>query len=145
MNARSMEYPAATMADLEPACEFVRQAALAVHCKPDAAAELVVAVNEAICNILTHGYRGQPGWLAVEVGRRGPDLEVVLRDRARPFDATAVPSPDVDRPLAERPPGGLGVQLMRSFSDEIHYQHTASGENVLTLLKRDVLPALPSA
>lgn len=145
MSARSVEYPAASMADLEPACEFVRQAALALHCAPDAAAELVVAVNEAICNILTHGYQGRPGWLAVEVGRRGPDLEVVLRDRARPFDATSVPAPDVGRPLAERQPGGLGVQLMRSFSDEIRYRRGAGGENVLALLKRGVLPELPPA
>jgi serine/threonine-protein kinase RsbW len=145
ISERMMEYSAATIVDLRPICDDVKGTALALGCEPEAAAEMVVAVNEAVCNILTHGYHGGPGWLSVEVGRRGPDLEVTLRDRASPFDPTAMPPPDVARPLSERVPGGLGVEMIRSFTDEIRYRRKANGENVLVLLKRAVLPALPAA
>ena len=38
-------------------------------------------------------------------------------------------------PLAQRPLGGMGVHMMRNYTDELHYNVTPDGRNQLTLVK----------
>ncbi|MEZ4515985.1 MAG: ATP-binding protein [Chloroflexota bacterium] len=52
---------------------------------------MVLAVNEAVTNILVHGYRGRPGNVEIGIERAGNDLIVILRDQAHAYDPTAVP------------------------------------------------------
>jgi anti-sigma regulatory factor (Ser/Thr protein kinase) len=63
-------------------------------------------------------------------------VAVCLADDATPFDPTTVPSPNLALPLEHRPLGGMGVQLARDLTDEVHYRAPASGGNELTLIKR---------
>jgi anti-sigma regulatory factor (Ser/Thr protein kinase) len=49
-----------------------------------------------------------------------------------------VPSPDMTRPLDDRPFGGMGVHIMRPFCDELSYCRDPRGGNELILLKRIV-------
>ena len=104
---------------------------------PEAIADILVAVNEAVTNIITHGYRGQPGDIEIEVDYVGDDLVVTLRDQTPPFDPTSVPSPDLSLPLAERPFWCMGIHLMRQLTDEVIYRPTADG-NKLILIKKKV-------
>ena len=105
---------------------------------PEAVGDVMLALNEAIINSLHHGYQGQPGWLQIEIGRAGQSLVIQQYDKAPPFDPTAVPPPDTSLPLAVRPLGGMGVHMMRNFTDELHYQRTAEGCNRLTFIKHNV-------
>lgn len=131
-------WPAAT-ADgeiLAAVRRFVEEAAIALHGDADVVAELVLAVNEAVTNVLLHGYRGQPGLINIGVERRGHNLVVYLRDQAPPFDPTTVPPPDITLPLERRAIGGMGVHMMREFTDELQYRRTPAGENELIMVKR---------
>ncbi len=60
-------------------------------------------------------------------------ITIELRDRGAGFAMDQVPEPDIDA-LPER---GLGIFIMRSMMDEVHYQ-LGDGQqpNVLTLRKR---------
>jgi len=50
-------------------------------------------------------------------------IEVDLTDRGvERFDPTAQPAVDIDRPLEDRTPGGLGVFLVMKMVDRISYQ-----------------------
>ncbi len=86
-----------------------------------------------------HGYRGQAGPLSLDIGRQGADLWIRLRDKAPPFDPTQVPPPDETIPLPLRPPGGLGLPLIRQLMDELRYRPLPKGGNEFTLVKRDVV------
>ncbi len=119
---------------------IVESAAQSELSNPEAIADMLVAVNEAVTNIIVHGYRGQPGVIDIQVTYDRDNLAVSLQDRSPPFDPTSVPAPDVSVPLAQRPFGGMGVHLMRQFTDEVIYRPTADG-NELILIKKNVRPA----
>ncbi len=118
---------------------IVESAAQSGFSSPEAIADLLVAVNEAVTNIIVHGYRGQPGVVDIEVTYDRDNLAVSLEDRSPPFDPTSVPAPDVSLPLAQRRFGGMGIHLMRQFTDEVIYRSTAGG-NELVLIKKNVRP-----
>ena len=97
--------------------------------------ELVLAVEEAVTNIILHGYAGKQGVITILIQPYDGSVEIVLQDDAPPFDPTGVPAPRLDLPLEERPLGGLGVFIMRKHSDEMTYRRTSTGLNELRLVK----------
>jgi serine/threonine-protein kinase RsbW len=97
--------------------------------------DLVQAVDEAATNVITHGYRGGPGWLDVGVGLADDRFVVTIEDAAPAFDPTAVPAPDLGVPPLARRPGGMGVHLMREATDELAYRPRPGGGNILTMVR----------
>lgn len=109
--------------------------AVCLGARGEALTDLIYAVNEAITNVVVHGYQEQPGPVVVEVSRVNGVMVVCVQDQARIFDPTAVPPPDITLPLEQRQPGGLGIHLMRQFTDEVTCQAGLEGGNQLTLVK----------
>jgi len=98
---------------------------------------LVLAVDEAVANIIMYGYR-KDGSSPIEVDavRADGSLALHIRDRAplfNPLEETA--TPNLDAPLEERPLGGMGVYLMRQNTDRLEYHARAGGGNELVLVK----------
>jgi serine/threonine-protein kinase RsbW len=115
---------------------FTEKAAGELQTPLHAIEDLTLAVDEAVTNVIVHGYRRGPGTIEINV-RRDRDLLVVsLLDQAPVFDPTSVPRPDLDIPLERRPFGGMGVHLMRESVDEILYRALPQGGNELTLVKK---------
>ncbi len=117
---------------------FVKGAAMKIKCESDAMNNMILAMNEAVTNIIVHGYQGKPGYIEIEVGFQDDIFMIRIRDQARLYDPNHAPIPDTDLPLEQRKPGGMGVQMMYDFTDEIIYRVTPQGENELTLLKKEV-------
>lgn len=138
MKSFTFQMDAATVADLNDMRLFLEQAVLWLGGDDDIAGDLVLGVNEAVTNILLHGYHSAAGEVAIEVVREEGDLFVRLLDRAPAFDPTTVPPPDISRPLEERPLGGLGVHMMRQLCDELIYQPRPGGGNELRFVKRAI-------
>ncbi len=113
----------------------VEQNLLACGAHPEAVADMIIALNEALVNVVRHGYR-QPGRVEMTLFRQADDLLIEVRDGAPLFDPTGVAEPDITVPLAQRPFGGMGVHMMREFVDELNYEQTEDGRNQLTLVKR---------
>jgi serine/threonine-protein kinase RsbW len=101
--------------------------------------DVLLAVNELVMNIVSHGYRGAPGVIEIDMRRTGRALEIRLRDQAPPFDPTLVPAPDTTLPLEQRPIGGLGIHMARHFVNTMTYRPLSGGGNELTLVKNDVV------
>ena len=117
--------------------DFVTESAAALGASPASFDDLRIAVDEAVTNILTHGYNG-PGHIELVIGAEGTDIIVLLRDRAPSFDPRLAPQADL-RPPGERDnPGGLGVHLMKSLMDEITHR-SLDGGNELRMTKRGVV------
>ncbi len=126
----------ATLHDLARIRHFVEEQAIAMGIAASIIPSLLLAVDEAATNVIIHGYRGQGGPLEVHMGQVEDVVMIRLRDLAPVFDPTTVPPPDLSIPLFDRPPGGLGIQLMRQSLDELMHRPRPGGGNELVMIKR---------
>ena len=126
----------AELSSLPGVLAYITDALQALGLSPKAVQEMELAVDEAVTNIVLHGYAGTEGWvrLSCELADEGAGVVVVIEDTAPPFDPTAAPSPDLEGDADERPIGGLGVHFIRTMTDEMTYE-CRDGINVLKLLK----------
>jgi serine/threonine-protein kinase RsbW len=113
--------------------QFVRRQMVAAEAAHDSLDDMVQAVDEAATNVITHGYRGTPGWIEVDVEVGDGRCTVTLSDDAPAFDPTRVPEPDLSIPPLERHPGGMGVHLIRAATDEFDYRPRPGGGNILVM------------
>lgn len=110
-----------------------------------AACHLVLAMDEALTNVIRHGYDGDPDgriWIGISTLQGGAGIRVVIEDRARTVDPDALQSRD----LEDVRPGGLGMHLMRTLVDRFEHLPRAEGGMRVVLEKRavpDVAAALP--
>jgi serine/threonine-protein kinase RsbW len=116
---------------------FVRVAVADLGGSERTAADLVQAVDEAACNVMVHGYGGDPGEIEIEATRRGNAIEIQLLDRAPAFDPLAAPQEQRTGPPIPRRPGGMGVgvELLRTMTDEVRHHVRPDGGNELTLVR----------
>jgi anti-sigma regulatory factor (Ser/Thr protein kinase) len=96
-----------------------------------------LAVEEAVTNIIAHGYGEDTRGEIVVSCRADRDLvEIRIEDRALPFNPLAFPEPELTDDLEERKIGGLGIFLIRHVMDETAY-HFEDGKNILVLVKKN--------
>ncbi len=102
-----------------------------------AVSKLELAVDEACTNVIEHAY-GSDTTQEVTVRAIFDDetLQIIVEDTGRGFDPTRVPAEDLRTLVAERRTGGLGMQLMRSLMDEVHYDVTPGQKNQVRMVKR---------
>jgi serine/threonine-protein kinase RsbW len=99
---------------------------------------LQIAVDEAVTNIIEHGYAGQPRGSAhidilVEVDRER--FRIQISDNGLSFDPNQMSDIDIQTHVAAGKAGGLGVFLMRKIMDQVDYQYQTGKQNRLTLVK----------
>jgi anti-sigma regulatory factor (Ser/Thr protein kinase) len=99
----------------------------------------VMAINlvldEVLSNIIEYGYDGEAEHeIRVTMAVDGDLLSIEIEDDGRPFDPLQAPAPDLDRPLEERPVGGLGIHLVRTLMEAVEHQRR-DGRNILTMRK----------
>jgi serine/threonine-protein kinase RsbW len=117
--------------------DFVSAAVAALGIDAAALDDLTVAIDEAVTNILIHGYDG-PGEIELDISVRGSDVLVRLRDRAPAFQAEFSPTTDRQPPPTRDKPGGLGRYLIQNAMDEVRH-HAVDGGNQLVMVKRNVV------
>ena len=80
-------------------------------------------------------YSGATGDIEISLFSDDERVTVEISDDGRPFNPlTELEPPDVDAPLGDRPIGGLGVHLVRTLMDEMHYSRQ-DGKNRLAMTK----------
>lgn len=125
--------------NIELVSNFVRQALENARIPKDIADEVLISVEEAVTNIVTHAYRNMPGGhLRLVLAVREDRIEIGLYDRGKPFDPSDVPGPDLTQNISERRLGGLGLFLMKKFMDEVNFRfRNTEGrkENELRMVK----------
>jgi phosphoserine phosphatase RsbU/P len=98
--------------------------------------DLTLALEEAVSNVIRHGYGDRPdGLISVTFRATGESIVVTVEDAAVGFDPLKHPEPDLTVPVEARPAGGMGVYLIKRLMDEVDYR-VYDGRNVLTLTKR---------
>lgn len=122
---------------------------------PEATAErLALSLNEALENTILYG---GPNALAAPIALRlevvaddtGGEAGVTVSDAGFAFDPLSVAEKALPKTLAEAQPGGLGLVMIRRFSDWLEYRHEA-GRNHLTfgvrwkVLESAIKPPVPT-
>ncbi len=108
----------------------------AVHeLTPNVRHDLNLALEEAVTNIISHGYSDhREHQILVRIRVESGEVIAEVRDDARPFNPLTAPEANVTAPLDERRAGGLGIHLMQKLMDRIEYQRLENG-NLLILKK----------
>ncbi len=114
--------------------------------------QISLAVDEALCNVIRHGYQKQPDkpiWLSIwavggawaggtpvpsgGTGDERPDaIKIVIEDEAQQVDPAQIRSRDLD----EIRPGGLGVHIIQTVMDQAVYEKRPSRGMRLTMVKK---------
>lgn len=104
---------------------------------PDLLFQVKLALEELAINVVNHGHDDDGDHeMEIALTSEADKLTIELSDDGRAFNPLDdAPEPDLDAAIEDRPIGGLGVHMVRTFMDEMHYRRD-EGKNHLTLIKR---------
>ena len=108
--------------------------------------KIALAVDEALANIICHGYNRAPSgriWLSIApLPGRAPDqpagVRIVIEDEAAQVDPEGIRGRDLDKVR----PGGLGVHIIREVMDSAEYaKRDGKGMRLILEKRLDAPPA----
>ena len=122
------------LADLEKLLPWVEALAAEYSIPADTQFAIHLCLEEALSNIICHGYRSEPGHpITVDCTLDRPELEFAVEDQAPPFDPLAplaVPDREAASPVDRLQLGGHGIRFMRKFAGSMAYQRLANGNRL---------------
>lgn len=123
-------------AKFSAAQEQIRKYIGAFPCSMKTLLELDMIVEEIFINIAKYAYEKKTGLVLIDmsVDEENNTIELTFRDTGKPYDPLKRSSPDLSAPAEERSIGGLGIFLVRKYSDYLSYKYL-NGENRLTIRK----------
>lgn len=103
--------------------------------------QMALAVDEALCNVMKHGYEGredQPISIGIQIhedrsGAGHSSIRIVIEDQAKQVDPKSI----CGRDLQDVRPGGLGVHMIREIMDEAVYEKREGGGMRLIMTKNN--------
>jgi len=135
----------ASLDNLQEVRSFIDRAGARLGVGESVLGDLRLAVDEAVTNVVLHGYGNAGGDVEVHMRADGDDVVIRILDRAARFDPDEVESPHLDMPLRDRPAGGMGIFLIRQMTDQAEFLPRAGGGNELCLVKRGVIDSADRA
>ncbi|HQU71371.1 MAG TPA: ATP-binding protein [Calditrichia bacterium] len=100
--------------------------------------EIELAVDEACANVVKHAYANAKNGekiINVRVKDRKDRIEISIADKGVGFKPDELPTPDMDKYLKEMKKGGLGVHLIRTLMDEVHFHMSPGVRNEVKMTK----------
>ena len=95
--------------------------------------DLSIIVDEVVSNWLGHGHAGgKPSEMEIQARLNAGQLHLRFADSGPPYNPLLAPAPYRNLPLEKRPPGGMGVLLVRELTDLQTYARVGD-RNVLEL------------
>ncbi|MBA3441542.1 MAG: ATP-binding protein [Pyrinomonadaceae bacterium] len=96
-----------------------------------------LSVDEACANVIEHAYSHDTSKeVIIRATFDNKDLRIDVEDTGLGFDPSSIQQAEVERLVAERKSGGLGMRLITSFMDEVRYEFEPGQKNVLHMMKR---------
>ena len=116
---------------------FVDRACARAGLDPNTAFDVRLATEEAVMNVIEHGYAGRtPGPITLRIRHDAHQLVVTVEDDAPYFDPSTIRPADPDAPLERRSVGGLGWHFVTQLMDQTRHERRHPHGNRLTLVKR---------
>ena len=99
--------------------------------------QLELAVDEACANVIEHAYgHDQTKEVVVRATFDADEVRIEVIDTGRGFDPDEVPQQDMKELIEKRKTGGLGMRLMKTLMDEVHYEFEPGKKNELVMVKK---------
>jgi serine/threonine-protein kinase RsbW len=96
-----------------------------------------LATEELFVNMVTYNIETKED-ISIRMVPHPHGIEVCLTDYdVERFDPTVAARVDVDAPLDERTPGGLGLYLVLKMVDSIHYEYRDRKSKITFIVDRD--------
>jgi len=100
-------------------------------------ARLELVVDEACANVMEHAYDADSN---KEVSIRAivddDSVQIAVTDSGKGFDPATVEQLKLKELVSARATGGLGMRIINSFMDEVHYEMQPGVKNELKMVKR---------
>lgn len=131
----ALHVPSST-ANLSMIRDFVRSIGVQSGMGDMDVARLEMAVDEACSNVMEHAYGSDD---TKEVSIRSTvdesSIQIVVVDTGKGFDPAAVEQRKLEDLISAKRTGGLGMRLIKSFMDEVHYEMIPGVKNELRMVK----------
>ncbi len=99
--------------------------------------KLELAVDEACANVIEHAYGMDNSQEVLIRAILDPDkIQIEIVDTGSSFDPGGVRQMNLEELVAQRKNGGLGLRLIKSIMDDVHYQIVPGEKNELRMIKR---------
>ena len=116
---------------------FIERACSRAALDTATAFDVRLATEEAVMNVIEHGYAGtSPGPITLRIRRDAHRIVITVEDEAPYFDPSTIRPADPDAPLDRRSVGGLGWHFVTQLMDETRHERRHPHGNRLTLVKR---------
>jgi len=114
---------------------FTAEVFASEHIEPSLLPSVDLTVEELFTNMVK--YTASTAAVRIDVTKVAGGVEVTLTDYdVEPFDVTQAPDVDINLPIEQRKPGGLGLHLIRRLVDCIRYEYsTESRQSRITFRK----------
>ena len=100
------------------------------------AEQIALAVDEAATNVIQHAYGGEPGHeIEVHFDPEGESLNIVIFHEGEALDSVPVPEFDLEKLVAEKRKGGLGLAIMRQMMDKVEHRRAGTGKNMCVMVR----------
>lgn len=132
----------ADLDNLKKVRSFISEAGNSLGANQDSVGDMCLVVDEAVTNVILHGYDCNEGTVKIGVKSEGDALVITIRDQAKTFNPDEVEAPHLKESLLKRDFGGMGVFLINKLTDEAEFRQLPGGGNELRLVKKGVISAL---
>ena len=93
-----------------------------------------LALEELVLNVMDYGYDDKQQDIEINISSDLDAITIEIVDSGRPFDPLSdAPEPDLEAAVQERRIGGLGVHLVKTLMDQMHYKRE-NEQNRLTIV-----------
>ena len=135
-NTFTLDVPSTTQ-NLAMIREFVTRVAAQAGLSEVEVGQLELAVDEACANVIEHAYGDDKSKQVMVRAIFDEDtLRIHVIDTGKGFDPTQVQEQDLKDLIAKRKTGGLGMRLIRTLMDEVHYDIEPGKRNELRMVKK---------
>ena len=116
--------------------QFIEEKLEYFECPMKVITQIDVAVDEIMSNIALYAYKGNVGFVRVNIEKSSdPDrVEVTFTDGGMPYNPLEQEAPDTTLSAEDRKIGGLGIFIVRKTMDDVVYKYE-NDQNQLKLIK----------
>jgi serine/threonine-protein kinase RsbW len=117
--------------------DFVSRIAAQAGLNETEVGQLELAVDEACANVIEHAYGDDKSkQVMIRAVFDDDTLRIHVIDTGQGFDPTQVQQQDLKDLIAKRKTGGLGMRLIKTLMDEVHYEIEPGKKNELRMVKK---------
>lgn len=124
--------------NLDYICKFISGIAGSMGFSEQHIYQIELIVDEACSNVIKHAYRNSrhpKKIIQAGVEKHPEKIEIIIADSGSGFDPAAIKTPDLKEYQKKMIRGGLGLYLIKHFSDDVQFSIQPGVRNEVKMVK----------